>query len=113
MADYVKVASTDDLSPGDLLLVDLDGDRVVLANSEGQIYALAELCTHAECPLSEGELDGEELVCPCHGSRFNVKTGEVAQPARQRAAGGLQRPDRRLRRPYRAFWLGSPKATTE
>ena len=43
----------------------------------GQIYALADLCTHAECPLSEGELDGEELVCPCHGSRFNVKTGEV------------------------------------
>ncbi len=77
MADYVKVASTDDLSPGDLLLVDLDGDRVVLANSDGQIYALAELCTHAECPLSEGELDGEELVCPCHGSRFNVKTGDV------------------------------------
>ena len=77
MADYVKVASTDDLSPGDLLLVDLDGDRVVLANSDGQIYALAELCTHAECPLSEGELDGEEMVCPCHGSRFNVKTGEV------------------------------------
>ncbi len=77
MADYVKVASTNDLSPGDLLLVDLDGERVVLANSEGTIYALAELCTHAECPLSDGDLDGEELVCPCHGSRFNVKTGEV------------------------------------
>ena len=77
MADFVKVASTDDISPGDLMLVDLDGERVVLANSEGTIYALAELCTHAECPLSEGDLDGEELVCPCHGSRFNVKTGEV------------------------------------
>ena len=77
MADYVKVASTDDLSPGDLMLVDLDGERVVLANSDGQIYALAELCTHAECPLSEGDLDDGELVCPCHGSRFDVKTGEV------------------------------------
>ena len=77
MGDYVKVASTDDLSPGDLMLVDLDGERVVLANSDGTIYALAELCTHAECPLSEGDLDGEELVCPCHGSRFDVKTGEV------------------------------------
>ena len=59
------------------MLVDLDGDRVVLANAGGQIYALAELCTHAECPLSEGDLDGEELVCPCHGSRFDVKSGEV------------------------------------
>ena len=77
MADFVKVATTDDLPPGDLMLVDLDGERVVLANAGGRIYALAELCTHAECPLSEGELDGEELVCPCHGSRFNVKTGEA------------------------------------
>lgn len=77
MADFVKVASTNDLSPGDLMLVDLDGERVVLANAGGQIYALAELCTHAECPLSEGDLDGEELVCPCHGSRFDVKNGEV------------------------------------
>ena len=77
MVDFVKVASTDDLSPGDLMLVELDGDRVLLANFGGQIYALSDLCTHAECPLSEGELDGEELVCPCHGSRFNVKTGEV------------------------------------
>ena len=77
MADFVKVASTNDLPPGDLMLVDLDGNRVVLANAGGQIYALAELCTHAECPLSEGDLDGEELVCPCHGSRFDVKSGEV------------------------------------
>ena len=53
MADFVKVASTNDLPPGDLMLVDLDGDRVVLANAGGQIYALSELCTHAECPLSE------------------------------------------------------------
>ena len=77
MADFARVASTDDVPPGDMLLVDLDGQRVVLANAGGQIYALAELCTHAECPLSEGDLDGEELVCPCHGSRFDVKTGAV------------------------------------
>ena len=84
MGDYVKVASTDDISPGDLLLVDLDGERVVLANAEGTIYALSELCTHAECPLSEGELEGEELVCPCHGARFDIKTGEVlALPAQE------------------------------
>ena len=77
MAEFTKVASTDDVPPGDMLLVDLDGERVVLANAGGRIYALAELCTHAECPLSEGDLDGEELVCPCHGSRFDVKTGAV------------------------------------
>ena len=58
------------------MLVDLDGERVVLANAGGRIYALAELCTHVKRPLSEGDLDGEELVCPFHGGRFDVKTGE-------------------------------------
>ena len=77
MADYVKVASTEDVPPGDLMLVDLDGERVVLANAGGRIYALAELCTHVARPLSEGYLDGEELVCPFHWSRFDVKSGEA------------------------------------
>ena len=77
MADYVKVASTEDVPPGDLMLVDLDGQRVVLANTGGRIYALAELCTHVARPLSEGYLDGEELVCPFHWSRFDVKSGEA------------------------------------
>lgn len=65
---------------GGLMLVDLDGERVVLANAGGQIYALAELCTHVMRPLSEGDLDGEELVCPFHGGRFDVKTGEALGP---------------------------------
>ena len=77
MADYVKVASTDDLPAGGLMLVDLDGERVVLANAGGRIYALAELCTHVARPLSEGDLDGEELVCPFHGSRFDIRSGEA------------------------------------
>ena len=77
LADFVKVASIDDLHPGGLMLVDLDGERVVLANAGGRIYALSELCTHVARPLSEGDLDGEELVCPFHGSRFDVKSGEA------------------------------------
>ena len=77
MADYVRVAGTDDLPPGELLLVYLDDERVVLANAGGEIYALSELCTHVARPLSEGELVDGELVCPFHGSRFDLKSGEA------------------------------------
>ncbi len=82
MADFVKVASIDEVPPGGLVLVDLDGERVVLANAGGRIYALAELCTHVARPLSMGDLEGEELVCPFHGGRFDVKNGEaISLPA--------------------------------
>ena len=82
MADFVKVASIGDLPPGETILVEVDGEPVLLANVGGEFYAVTETCTHAECPLSEGSLDGAVLECPCHGSQFNVTTGDVvAAPA--------------------------------
>ncbi len=80
MEAFVKVAVTADLPPGELMLVDVEDERIVLANVDGQYYALTDVCTHAECPLSSGELDGEVLECSCHGSQFDVRTGEVVGP---------------------------------
>jgi len=77
---FVKVAVTTDLPSGDLMLVEVEDERIVLANVDGQYYALADACTHADCPLSDGELDGDSLECPCHGSQFDVKTGAVVSP---------------------------------
>ncbi|MDT7763563.1 MAG: 3-phenylpropionate/trans-cinnamate dioxygenase ferredoxin component, partial [Mycobacterium sp.] len=39
---------------------------------------ISDLCSHEEIELSDGELDGEDVECPAHGSRFNVRTGEVS-----------------------------------
>ena len=80
MEDFVKVAVTADLPSGGLMLVEVEDERIVLANVEGQYYALTDVCTHAECPLSDGELEGEVLECPCHGSQFDVRTGQVVGP---------------------------------
>ena len=79
-AKFVKVASTSELSPGEMKLVEIEDERILLANVEGSYYAVSEVCTHAECPLSEGYLDGEMVECSCHGSQFNVKTGAVEGP---------------------------------
>lgn len=80
MADFVKVASVRELPAGGMLIVQMDGDDVVLANVDGQIYAFGNECTHRGGPLGEGTLEGSTVECPWHQGRFDVKTGEVIGP---------------------------------
>ena len=75
--EFIKAAKTGEIGPGEMKLVDVDGERVLIANVEGKLHAVDEACTHAFAPLSEGDLDGDKLECPLHGGTFNVKTGEV------------------------------------
>ena len=78
--DFVKVAQTDELSPGQMKLVELGDERILLVNLEGEYHAVSEICSHAFAPLSEGDLSGEEVECPLHGSVFSVTTGETLSP---------------------------------
>jgi nitrite reductase/ring-hydroxylating ferredoxin subunit len=77
MADFVRVAGVNDLPAGEMLIIEVEGDDVVLANVDGRIYALGGECTHRGGPLGEGVMEGDTVECPWHGGRFNVKTGEV------------------------------------
>ena len=83
-AGFEKVAEIDELSPGKMKSVRVGGEELLLANVDGNIYALSDTCTHMGGTLSDGELDGEQVQCPLHGAKFNVVTGEVLDPpARQ------------------------------
>jgi nitrite reductase/ring-hydroxylating ferredoxin subunit len=77
---FVKMAELGELSPGDLKMVEVGDDQILLANVAGSIYACDNVCTHAFAPLSEGGLDEEQVECPLHGAVFNVTTGEVIGP---------------------------------
>lgn len=77
MPEFVKVAKTSDLAPGEKMLVDYKGAPVGLFNIDGQFYAIYDVCTHDGGPLVEGDLHGNIIVCPRHGARFDVKTGAV------------------------------------
>ncbi len=78
MADFVAVAKSADLEPGQCTCVIVGGRKVALYNVEGTIYATDDTCSHAEASLTEGcLLNGEEIECPRHGARFNVKTGQA------------------------------------
>ena len=65
-----------------LLAVDAAGILVALARVEGRWHAVEAWCTHAECPLSDGWLEGRAVRCACHGSLFDLESGApVAGPA--------------------------------
>ena len=78
---FVKVAETDQLPPGQMMLVELGRfERILLVNLEGTYFAVDELCPHSGAALSEGDLYGGIVECPLHGSMFNLKTGEALMP---------------------------------
>jgi nitrite reductase/ring-hydroxylating ferredoxin subunit len=79
MTDYVKVASTADLAPGEMTLVEVGGELICLANVDGTFYAISDECTHVGGALSEGELEGYTVTCPLHGGQFDIRTGKVLQ----------------------------------
>lgn len=81
MSEFIKVAQTSDLNPGEKMLVEYDDEDVGLFNIAGEFYAISDVCTHDNGPLVEGELDGDCIICPRHGARFNVKTGVQTMPA--------------------------------
>jgi nitrite reductase/ring-hydroxylating ferredoxin subunit len=82
--DFVKAAESKDIAPSSMKAVDVAGEKVCIINIEGNYYAIGNVCTHVGGPLDEGTLEGYEVECPWHGSKFDVRTGEPTKPpARQ------------------------------
>ena len=83
MAEYT-VAALDQLGNRELAAFDVSGDRVAIATVGDAFYAFGDTCTHLGCSLADGNLEGTTVTCPCHGSQFDVTTGEVVRgPARE------------------------------
>ncbi|MBI2297192.1 MAG: non-heme iron oxygenase ferredoxin subunit [Betaproteobacteria bacterium] len=80
MSKFVKVATKSEIADQSAKLLEIGDKRIALFNVGGRFYALDDTCPHADGPLSEGSIEGEEVECPWHGSRFNIKTGEVTAP---------------------------------
>ncbi len=80
MASFVKVAKTDEVTPGQGKMVEVSSKKIALFNVEGSFYAIDDTCTHRGGPLSEGSLEGKQVTCPWHGARYDVTTGEVLGP---------------------------------
>src|SRR5262245_26018067 len=76
-----KAVTRSDLKEDEIVAVEVGGKQIALYLVNGEPLATPDLCTHEECLLSEdGVVEGEEVECACHGSRFVIRTGEVTAP---------------------------------
>ena len=73
---FVVAAPLADVPNGGVLAVEIDGEEVALVRDGDDVYALRDECSHASIPLSEGEVEGCEIECWLHGSRFDARTGK-------------------------------------
>lgn len=80
MAQFVKVAKKSELPERGGLCVEVEGRRIALFQLDGEVYAIDDLCTHEQAPLSEGEVEQGQVECPWHGAAFDLKTGECTAP---------------------------------
>ena len=84
MADFVAVSGAGDLGEGEMLAFDVHGTQIAVANVGGSFHAFDDTCTHMQCSLAGGDLEETTVICPCHGSEFDVTSGAVLQgPARK------------------------------
>jgi len=77
MPEFVKVAKITEIKPGRVKYVEAGKHRIALCNVDGEFYAIDNVCTHDGGPLNQGELEDDQIECPRHGARFNVRTGAV------------------------------------
>lgn len=100
MAEFVTVGRADEIEEGEAKAFPLNGVEIAVSRVAGTLYAFSDICTHRQCNLSlGGEIEGTSITCECHGSMFDMTTGEVLEgpatepiatfPVREES-GGLQ-----------------------
>ena len=82
MNEFLQVASLSDLTQGQTLCVEIDGREVLLCHTAEGVYAVDNLCSHADARLCDGKLKGQKILCPLHGAAFDVRDGSaLTRPA--------------------------------
>lgn len=77
---FVKIGHLKDFPAGSMKKANLGDEELLVANIEGSIYAITDTCTHRGCSLSDGTMEDGEVICPCHGGRYDLRTGKVVAP---------------------------------
>jgi len=77
--EYLEIAPASELRNGERLFIEVEGKSIVIFNIAEQYFAIADICTHDDGPLGDGDLEGYNVVCPRHGGEFDVRTGKAVQ----------------------------------
>lgn len=77
MSKTIFVGTEESFEANPMQVVESDGKRFLICKTAEGIFCIQDKCSHADVKLSKGEIDGDEIVCPAHGARFCIKTGEA------------------------------------
>ena len=77
MSEFVAVAKTGEIEEGKVKVVRVGDAPVGVTLVDGEYFAFADVCTHDDGPVAEGELDDTVIECPRHGARFDIRTGRA------------------------------------
>jgi 3-phenylpropionate/trans-cinnamate dioxygenase ferredoxin component len=77
MSDWVAVCAAGELKPSEHRVVEVDGAQIAVFNLAGEFYAIEDVCSHDGGTLTGGPVEGDQIICPRHGARFCIKTGEA------------------------------------
>ena len=75
--EFVEIAPLADLPVGERLFIEVSGRPIVIINLAGKLFAIGDVCSHDNGPVGDGELEGDEIICPRHGARFDIRSGKV------------------------------------
>lgn len=75
--NFVQAIKTEEIAPGGMKAVELNGRELVICNCDGSFYAIERRCGHMNAPLEMGTLDGSIVTCPMHCAQFDVTTGDA------------------------------------
>ena len=77
MSDFIRAVEASRVKPGTMVTIDLGGKEVLVANIDGDFYAMGAVCMHEQWDLSEGSLKGFNVTCAGHGSVWDLRTGKA------------------------------------
>jgi len=72
-------AHVEDVPAGKMVGTEIEGEKILLANVAGEFFAMRATCNHRGGPLDEGTLEGNVVTCPLHGSKWDVRTGNLIE----------------------------------
>jgi 3-phenylpropionate/trans-cinnamate dioxygenase ferredoxin subunit len=75
--EYIEIAPADDVPVGERIFIEVEGKSIVIFNLAGRFFAIGDVCTHDNGPVGDGEIEENEIICPRHGGRFDIRTGKA------------------------------------
>ena len=80
MPEYTRLMAADEVQTETSRPAAVAGRAILIANADGELFAVSDACTHAGAPRNEGFIEGSQIQCPFHGASFCLKTGRTLTP---------------------------------